>query len=560
MTLDTVLVIERGNFSNGHRGIVPYWSNSLDLTVMMRPLSAPVAKLNNTRVFVPIAAVVGGGTVVNGMTYMRGTQVDYDSWEELGNPGWGWQGLLPYFRKSTTFLPPSSDTANRNGMTWNLSVYDHGPLHITIPDFQYQDTSLFYNACKTIDDVPRRIDIGEGLGPGLYWTQASIDRRDQTRATSRKAYYDTVYLERPNLRLLIGNTVTEILFRNLTAIGVRTIPTGGGLMTTKFFARKEVILAAGAFQTPQLLQVSGIGPKKVLQAAGISLKKDMPAVGANFQDHPTIRMAYTLSNQSFPNPDTIAKNTTYNDTVWQEYWQYRTGPVAAGGSSVLVSVSLTQLLASSAAFVNKLLTQKASDYLPEIYEFVPLLKGFEAQRKILAKTYISLQATVANLPYLGNGFAVASFQKPLSRGTVTLNLTDPQALPVVQYNTLTNPLEADILTAMVRRARRFWSSAALSALAPVEATPGSQYQTDEEIMFALTQQGVLAPGLAHGCGTCAMMPEALGGCVGSDLRVYGLERLSIVDASIIPLIPAATLQATVYAIAEKAADLIKARG
>jgi len=124
---------------------------------------------------------------------------------------------------------------------------------------------------------------------------------------------------------------------------------------------------------------------------------------------------------------------------------------------------------------------------------------------------------------------------------------------------LMNSVDADIILAMVKHVRAFWKKPELAPLGPVEAILGAQYQTDDEILFALTKKGVLGPSLAYLCGTCAMMPEALGGCVGPDLRVYGIQKLSIVHASVLPMIPAATLQATTYAIGEKAADLIKAR-
>jgi choline dehydrogenase-like flavoprotein len=130
---------------------------------------------------------------------------------------------------------------------------------------------------------------------------------------------------------------------------------------------------------------------------------------------------------------------------------------------------------------------------------------------------------------------------------------------VVQYNTLLNPVDADIILAMVKHARSFWGSPRLAILGPVELLPGQQFQTDDEIMAGLIQHGVLWPSLAHPSGTCAMMPEGLGGCVDPTLKVYGFGKLSVVDASILPMIPSAPLQATMYAVAEKAADLIKSR-
>jgi choline dehydrogenase-like flavoprotein len=321
-----------------------------------------------------------------------------------------------------------------------------------------------------------------------------------------------------------------------------------------------VILAAGAIQTPQLLQASGIGPKDVLEAAGIKVKKDLPSVGANLQEHPTAFLNFNLSNQSFPNPDSLANNASYNATSWSQYLFNRTGPVASGKASVGAFLSLAHITSSSTATIlaNTLLSQNAADYLPPVYKDPSLLRGFKAQRAILARQFKGSEMSVSSLNTASNGAAPATFLKSLSRGTVTLNLTHPFALPIVQYNTLQNPVDLKIILAMIRHARQFWKSPALVAkFSPVETTPGAQYQTDEEVMDVLTKARALWPSLAHPCGTCALMPEELGGCVDGELRVYGVRGLRVVDASVIPLVPGCTLQATVYGIGEKAAEIIR---
>ncbi|KAF1955148.1 alcohol oxidase [Byssothecium circinans] len=553
----TVLIVERGDFADGPRAIYPYWARFLDTDVMIRPVSAPVAGLNNGTFNVPVAAVVGGGSVVNGMAYMRGSKADYDAWEELGNPGWGWDGLLPYFRKSTTFMPPSPEAAAAWNITWEPSVYGEGPARVTIPDYQYADLPVFRDAWSKEPGVTVKRELNAGGGPGLHWAPSTIDRRDQTRATARKEYYDPINATRPNLHLLTGHVVEEILFQRSKASGIRALSRQDN-STYEVYAKKEVILAAGAVQTPQLLQVSGVGPKDVLEGAGITVKKDMPAVGANFQDHATILASFNLSHQSFPDPNSVVANATFNASAWEEYFEHRTGPVTTGSSNGAISFSLSQLVPSARSVAEKLLSQRAEQYLPSVYGYRPLLRGFEAQRKILAKGFISNSSSISSGAVVGNGFAATPFLKPASRGTVTLDPTNPRGLPIVQYNTLMNPVDSDIILAMLKRTRAYWKSPELARFEPVEATPGAQYQTDEEIMSAL-RRGFIMPGLAHPSCTCAMLPEALGGCVGSDLTVYGIENLSIIDASILPLIPGAPLQATMYAVAEKAADLIKAR-
>jgi choline dehydrogenase-like flavoprotein len=555
----TVLVVERGDFDNKPEAIIPYYGNGLDTSVMMNFPSAPISALNNASFRVPVAAVVGGATVVNGMGYMRGARADYDAWEKLGNPGWGWNGLKRYFLKSTTFDRPSTEAVEQWNITWDPALYDSGPVHISTPDFQYPDIVPLREAWQRTVGVVERRELNDGNGPGLYWAPLTIDGHDKTRVTSRKAYYDPVFSTRPNLRLLTGHIVTRIHLQNLTAAGVRIVSRADNT-TFDAFARKEIILAAGAIHTPQLLQISGVGPYKSLKAAGVKVKKDLPGVGANLQDHANIPIFYNLSNQSFPNPDTITSNATYNATVWDEYFKNLTGPIASGISSSLASLSLSQLSSETNASIiaQTLLSQNARDYLPSTYNKA-LLRGFEEQRNALVAQYLSNNSSVTAGGIPGNGFSVRILLKPASRGTVSIDPSNPLSPPIVQYNTLSNPSDVALLLAMVRHTRAFWNQPALAKFSPVERQPGAQYQSDEEVIFALTKLGFLLPGLAHPSCTCAMMPERLGGCVGPDLKVYGVKGLSVVDASVLPMIVGAPLQATVYAVAEKAADLIKGR-
>lgn len=545
---------------------------------MIRPESAPNLELNNTTSFVAVAAVVGGGSVVNGMGYSRGSRADYDAWEELGNPGWSWDGLLPYFRKSTTFTPPSPEVVSRWNITWDPSVYGSGPLRTHISDFQYPDAAVFWDALREQPGLEIPPSANAGVGPGAFWSPLSVDARTMTRATARSAYYDPVNATRGNLRLVTGQTATEILFhpgKALKAKGVRIVSRSDNT-ARNVYAKKEVILAAGAIQTPQLLQASGIGPASVLAAAGVKVKKDLPSVGANLQDHPTTLLLFSLSNQSFPNPDTITTNATYNATAWAEYLAHKTGPISTANGNTIAYHSLPSLHQQTSpntpsTLATQLLAQNATAHLPPLYHASPaLLQGFLAQRALLARAFTSPATSITSQPLPGNGVAPLPLLKPLSRGTVTLNPTgdDGEGLPVVQYHTLQNPVDAANVVAIVRHARRFWKSAALRVLGPpVEVAPGTAgaaggdgEQTDEELLDRLrADRGVFWPSLAHPCGTCAMMPEGLGGCVDAELRVYGVRGLRVVDASVMPLIVGTALQATVYAVAEKAADVIRGR-
>ncbi|KAK3987279.1 putative GMC oxidoreductase [Cladorrhinum sp. PSN332] len=561
----TVLLIERGYFDDKPEAYIPYYALGVDITQTISPRSAPNPKLNNSTRTVTVAAVVGGASLLHGLGGTRASKADYDAWEELGNPGWGWQGILPYFKKSSTFTPPRPETVRRWNITWDPSVYGGGPLQLHISDYQYPDIATFWDTIKNQPGARVMRDPNAGLGPGGYWTTLTLDPRNQTRCTARSAYYDPVYKTRQNLKIVTGQTATGILFsraKPLTANGIRIVSRLDNT-TRKVYAKKEVILSAGAVMTPHLLQVSGIGPASVLKAAGVPVKLDLPSVGANLQDHPTTVMQFSLGRQSFPNPDTLANNATFYAEAWAEYLANKTGPISTANGNTLISYSLPQVLGSNAAaqaVAARVFAQSPTLFLPSSYSRNPsMLKGFLAQRAILADRFTSNTSSFTASPFRGNGFSPAPLHKPLSRGEITLNLTHPSALPVVQYNTFQNPIDEENVVAIVRRVRRFWQSPQMGPLIPIaELSPGSQFQTNEQILGQLRSNDTLfRASLAHPSGTCAMLPEKLGGCVDSKLRVYGVKGLRVVDASVMPLIIGTSLQPTVYAVAEKAADIIK---
>lgn len=506
---------------------------------------------------VDVGNVVGGGSVVNGMQWDRGADADYDAWERLGNEGWGFAGLAPYFKKSTHFTPPSETSRKEFNITYDTSAYGDGPVQVAISSYQLPDQDPIYNSWRE-EDVPMR-EEGFANPVGVYWTPNSMDNKTATRSHSRKAYYDPVS-SRPNLRLMAGTKVTEILFSNssrLTAKGVK-IQSRDDLSTAEVYANSEVILAAGGVFTPHLLMVSGIGPQDVIEAAGVPVKRDMPGVGSNFQDHVPLYMVFNLSNTAFPDPNSLSTNETFNASAYAQYLAERQGPYTFGRCNALAMLSLSQCTNNTKSIISEIAAQNSTQYLPERYDTnTQLLSGFQRQRDILLDLYSRNDSAVGEFPIQPWGRAAVAHQKPLSRGTITLNTTDPHAYPIVQYNTFQNPIDATIIASLVRFNRHHWALPSLSRYSPVEVVPGAQYQTDEDIIGASIAQAALAPSFAHPSCSAAMMPEELGGVVDARLRVYGVSGLRIVDASVLPMIPGTHLQATMYAVAEKAADIIK---
>jgi choline dehydrogenase-like flavoprotein len=509
-----------------------------------------------------VAKVLGGGSVINGMVYDRGSAADYDAWEALGNNGWGWKGMEPYFKKGTTFQPPSEKTVEAFNITWDPNTYGKGPLTVSITDNQYDDIKDYWAAWKASGvHVPVDGNNGEAYGPS--WYANTMDATTGRRAHARYAYIDPI-TSRTNLKIITKTTAQKIVFddkkKPLMARGVEITDDVTG-KTSTVYAKKEVVLAAGAIQTPKLLQLSGIGPKSVLEAAGVKVRVELDAVGSNFQDHPYATVVFNTTTNTFPNQNSLNTNATFNASAWEQYVQHKTGPYTYARGNALAFISLPDMTNDTNAVVGSLNSQKAETYLPAVYKGnKKLLKGFALQRDAIASIFKRRDAAVTEFPVPADGtYGLVGVEKPLSRGTVYLNASNPTGPPEVTHNAFVNPIDRTIMAIGLRFFRSVWARPELKRFQISETVPGAQYTTDEAIYNALLAQAQLSPTLAHPSGSCPMMPEHAGGCVNDKLMVYGTQHLSIIDASIIPIIPSCHLQATMYGIGEKAADILKAR-
>lgn len=554
-------MIENGQVDESPTASIPTFSQNLNIKSLYPITSAPEPKMANRTYDVRVGNVVGGGSVVNGMQFDRGSNADYDAWEDLGNKGWGWKGLEPYFKKTFTFTPPSESTQKEIGITYDDSAYGNGPVQVSIPTYQYPDYKTIFDSWRD-EGIPLPKE-GFASPLGAFWTPNTINSATASRSDARITYYNPVQ-SRPNLKLLINTHVDEILFSkdtegHLTAQGFKITSNTDGTMT-HVFGSQEVILAAGGVFTPHLLMVSGLGPTDVLTAAKIPVKRDTPAVGSNFQDHVPAYMSFNLSNRAWPNPDTLASNATFNASAAAQYAKDRTGPWSFGRGNAAAFLTFKQLSSKYKNITAEIAAQEPVDFLPKRYSHVhALYAGYVRQRDILLAHYLGDSAAIVELPIQPTGRASIVLQKPLSRGTIALNTTHPQSYPIVFHNAFQNPIDVAVLGELVRWNRKHWASPSLALYSPVENVPGVQYQTDEDLLQAFVAQNQITPLFAHPSGGCSMMPEELGGCVSDTLEVYGVRKLSVVDASILPMIPAAHLQATMYAVAEKAADIIKKR-
>lgn len=334
----------------------------------------------------------------------------------------------------------------------------------------------------------------------------------------------------------------------------------------KVFSVKSegVVLAAGALHTPQILQLSGIGDRDFLASKGIKAKLHLPGVGENFQDHSFISVSHALTGLTNDQTGALMdSNDTYRQEALDYYARTRQGPatVSLGNSAAFLPLSSIVTSDQTKSFISTLLSKPASTYLddtsPEAYQ-----RGYERQRLVLAKHLARKDSAFFEILASHTG-GIFSIQKPLSRGHVRIKSSDPWARPSVDYRTLSHPLDIEFFVQGIDFVRRIFKTAAVASEKPRETSvfvgiPVNGTEAEREKLRDIIRQNVVVS-MIHPCCTAPMMKLEDGGVVDERLRVHGTKGLWVVDASIFPLIPATHLTATVYAAAEKAADLIKGK-
>jgi choline dehydrogenase-like flavoprotein len=458
----------------------------------------PEPHCDGRSLYVPRGKGLGGSSSMNAMLYVRGNPLDYDGWAAGGAEGWGWDEVRPYFLKAED---------NQRGDSEHHAA--GGPLRVEDARSPRPLTGRFLAACEKAG-VPRIDDYNGPEQDGA--SMAQVTQRGGRRWSAADAYLRPAQ-KRPNLEVVTGALVSGVEITNGTATGVRYSRRRGGERVAR--AEREVILAAGAIGSPQLLMLSGVGPAAQLQEVGVPVVHDLPAVGENLQDHP-----YVVCVWDVPGGGSLAD--AEKPMALLEYLLRRTGP-----------------LSSSVA---------------EAFAFVRSRPGLPAP---------DLQFHIAPAYFVDNGFeeydghAVSMgpvLVKPRSRGWVRLRSADPAAKPRILTNSLSDDEDVAALVAGVRLSREIAAAGPFAEALGRELFPGAEVDTDEAIAADVRRRAEL---LYHPVGTCRMGsgPDAV---VSPSLQVHGLERLRVVDASVMPLIPGGNTNAPTIMIAEKAADLIRA--
>jgi choline dehydrogenase-like flavoprotein len=559
----SVLLVEYGRLAFDKTFMPPF---SIPSTEFLYNLSSVPQPHANNRVFpVPNGAVVGGGSAVNGQIFFRGSKEDHDNWAALGNEGWDWKSVYPHYKKSHSFNPPTPEM-KKFGMTSDPSAYGHTtPIYATLPAFQYPGQKIQWKAWSERDGIVPQKEHANGNAYGMIWVPLAMDPKTHYNRSFAAVGHYTRVQPRPNYHLLTLHRALKVNFKKEAdgrqkAVSVSIQARYGNKASFKVKARKEIVLSASATRTPILLQLSGIGPKKVIEDAGIKCLIDLPGVGYNLQDHSHTLTMYNFTKDVWPTPGTINTNATFKAEALAEFEAKNSGPFTAPTiASALLLPARSFTGDHQEALVAEIAGQDDSKFLPEGLD-ATLLAGYAKQKEVLLASFKSKKSAIFEHPFQGSARGTAILLKPFSRGFVHINPADPLGDPIFDYRLLSNPIDLKIHVRMQQYLRNhFATSKTLAPLRPVELTPGRDRMSDEEMVKWLVDENNLNASNGHSVGTAAMSPKEHGGVVDKNLKVYGTRGLSIADTSVIPLIVGAHTMSTAYMIGEKAATLIKAR-
>jgi choline dehydrogenase len=491
-----VLLLEAGGAAAAREVRIPaafsrLYKTSLDWNYSTEPESC----LNHRKLYWPRGKMIGGSSSMNAMIYIRGNPIDYDDWESQGNEGWAFRDVLPYFIKS-----------ERQGCGASEYHGTNGPLYVA--DLRYVNplTRAFLAAAEELNIAANPDFNGERQdGAGLY----QVTQRNGQRHSAADAYLKPA-LSRENLTVVTHSQATRILVEKEHAVGIEYVREG---IAETARARREVILAGGTVNSPQLLLLSGIGPADEIRRGGIRVIHDLPGVGKNLQDHLMVSVGYLCTKPvSLANADSLGN--------YLRYLVFKSGPlvsnVAEAGIFRRTRAGLRepdlQLLFGPAYYVNHGLNPRKD----HCFGFGPTLLT------------------------------------PESRGSISLQSAKPLEPPAIRANYLSAPPDMAVIVEGVKLSRQLASTKAFARYRGDELHPGMEVNSDEEICKFIRAE---AQTLYHPVGTCKMGVDAMA-VVDARLRVRGIDGLRVVDASVMPRIPAGNTNAPAIMIAEKAADMI----
>ena len=458
--------------------------------------------LNNRRIDWPRGKVLGGSSALNGLLYIRGDRYDYDNWKDLGNKGWGYDDVLPYFKKFE---------CQENGENEYHGV--DGELKVSNLRLRRKIADLFIKASEEIG-IPYNPDCNgekqEGVG---YFQQTSFKG---FRRSSYRSFLNRKIRSRENLTIITNTQISKLVFSDKKVIGVECIQSKGQPNKT-IYANHEVILSAGAISSPQILQLSGIGDEKHLTKLGVNVIHNNPAVGKNLQDHLQVRMVFKTNTRTLNDE----LNTWWKKAlIGLQYALFRTGPLTLSASQVYIftNTSLDGSRPNIQFHMQPLSADKPGDGVHPFSAFT---------------------MSICNL-------------RPQSRGEVTINSKNPEDLPKIIPNYLSTQSDQKIAIDSIKVARKIANASPLKQHILDEFVPGGSLVSDDDLLEAAKNN---SQSIYHPVGTCKMGNDK-NSVVDDQLKVYGVKGLRVVDASIMPELVSGNTNAPTMMIAEKAAEMI----
>ena len=458
--------------------------------------------LNNRRIDWPRGKVLGGSSALNGLLYIRGDRHDYDNWKDLGNKGWGYDDVLPYFKKFE---------CQENGENEYHGV--DGELKVSNLRLRRKIADLFIKASEEIG-IPYNPDCNgekqEGVG---YFQQTSFKG---FRRSSYRSFLNRKIRSRENLTIITNTQISKLVFSDKKVTGVECIQSKGQPNKT-IYANHEVILSAGAISSPQILQLSGIGDEKHLTKLGVNVVHNNPAVGKNLQDHLQVRMVFKTNTRTLNDE----LNTWWKKAlIGLQYALFRTGPLTLSASQVYIftNTSLDGSRPNIQFHMQPLSADKPGDGVHPFSAFT---------------------MSICNL-------------RPQSRGEVTINSKNPEDLPKIIPNYLSTQSDQKIAIDSIKVARKIANASPLKQHILDEFVPGGSLVSDEDLLEAAKNN---SQSIYHPVGTCKMGNDK-DSVVDDQLKVYGVKGLRVVDASIMPELVSGNTNAPTMMIAEKAAAMI----
>lgn len=499
-----VLLLEAGGSDRYHWVDIPvgylYCMGNPRTDWMMKTAHEP--SLNDRSLSYPRGKVLGGCSSINGMIYMRGQAADYDGWRQLGNAGWAWDDVLPYFLKSENNHHGASDV-HETGGEW----------HVSKQRLSWPILEAFGDAAAEIG-IPRTNDFnsGDNTGSGFF----DVNQKHGVRWNTSKAFLRPA-LKRPNLRVVKNAHTKKIVLDGNRASGVAFTQSGKHYEVN---ANNEILLCAGAINSPQLLELSGIGQAEHLKALGIEVRHELNGVGENLQDHLQIRTVYKVQNAKTLNQK--ANSFLGKVGMVAEYTFKRSGPLSMAPSQfgIFTKSDAGKATPDLEYHVQPLSTDKLGDPLHD---------------------FPAVTVSVCNL-------------RPESVGSCHIESVDHAAQPNIQLNYLSTYNDQQVALRSIEQVRVLMATNALKEFVPTEISPGADVIGEDALMKAI---GDIATTIFHPVGTCKMGDDAMA-VVDDQLCVHGIDGLRVVDASIMPRIVSGNTASPVIMIAEKAADMILA--